>query len=44
MKTTKVRFWIEMIALVSGIACTQALLIATLGAAAGTVAGESASA
>jgi hypothetical protein len=43
MKRTKARLWIGMIALVSGIACAQALLIATLGAAAGTVAGQSAS-
>jgi len=41
MKTTRARFWIETIALVSAIACAQALLIATLGAAVGAAAGES---
>jgi hypothetical protein len=41
MKTIKARFWIETIAVVSAIACAQALLIAALGAVAGTAGGES---
>jgi uncharacterized low-complexity protein len=41
MKTTKANFWIETIALVSAIACAQALLIATLGAAVGAASSES---
>jgi len=38
--STAARFWIETIALVSVIACAFALVIATLGAVAGTAAGE----
>jgi hypothetical protein len=40
MKKVKARFWIETIALVSAIACSQALFIAILGAAAVAAAGE----
>jgi hypothetical protein len=39
MKTMKAGFWIETIALVSAIACSQALFIAILSAAAGAAAG-----
>ncbi len=35
MRMIKVRFWIEMLALISVIACAVALFLATLGAAAG---------
>ncbi|MGD1023133.1 MAG: hypothetical protein ABR880_10155 [Candidatus Sulfotelmatobacter sp.] len=35
MRMIKVRFWIEMLALVSVMACALALFLATLGAAAG---------
>lgn len=38
MKMTKVRFWIEMLALASVMACALALFLATLGAAAGSAA------
>lgn len=38
--STGARFWVETIALVSVIACAFALVIATLGAVAGTAAGE----
>jgi hypothetical protein len=40
MKTTRARFWIETIALVSAIACALALLIASLGAVAGAASRE----
>jgi uncharacterized low-complexity protein len=43
MKAMKVRFWIEMLAIASAIACALALLIATLGAAAAAAAGETGS-
>jgi hypothetical protein len=35
MKTKRVRFWIEMLALTSAIACVLALFLATLGSAVG---------
>ncbi len=40
MKMTKVRFWIEMLALASVMACALALFLATLGAAAGAATAE----
>jgi hypothetical protein len=40
LSSTRTRFWIETIALVSMIACVLALLIATLGAVAGAAAKE----
>jgi hypothetical protein len=40
MKVMKVRFWVEMLGIVSLIACALALLIATLGGAAGAAADQ----
>jgi hypothetical protein len=40
MNATKARFWIEMLAIASAIACALALLLATLGAAGAAAAEE----
>jgi hypothetical protein len=40
MNAMKVRFWVEMLAIVSLIACAAALVIATVGSTAGAAAGE----
>ena len=41
MKIVKLRFWIEMLVLISAIACILAFFLATLGAAAGAAGPES---
>lgn len=40
MKAMKLRFWVEMLAIVSLIACASALVIATVGGSAGAAADE----
>ena len=40
MKVTRARFWVELLATISALACALALCLATLGAAAGAAAAE----